>query len=213
VLWLQYPVIASAHPPVATHECIPLLPASPVALSPVGLAAHCHAKSSVVARSHEPKGVREVAPEGVSHRETTRDERMRIIALKENAEWNWSQIGRELNINRRTCERIYRRWKAEDTPSNRKRSGRPVIFDVEEKARLGACVTRDARTRRLSWEAIVLEMGYACSARTVKNMMQKMGYHKRVPRKKFHVSPENKEKRVVWCQLHACTGRRKSGKG
>jgi hypothetical protein len=59
---------------------------------------------------------------------------------------------------------------------------------------------RDVRTRRLSWEAIVLEMGYACSARTVKNTMQKMGYHKRVPRQKFHVSPENNEKRVAWCQ-------------
>ena len=45
-----------------------------------------------------------------------------------------------------------------------KEVGRPVIFDDEEKARLEAFVTRDAHTRRLSWEAIVLEMSYACSA-------------------------------------------------
>jgi len=65
-----------------------------------------------------------------------------------------------------------------------------VIFDGEEKARLEAFVTRDARTRRLSWEAIVLEMGYACSAHTVK------GY-KRIAKEKFL---RIREKRVAWCQ-------------
>jgi len=30
--------------------------------------------------------------------------------------------------------------------------------------------------------------------------MHKIGYHKRVPRKKFNVGPEKKEKRVAWCQ-------------
>jgi len=30
--------------------------------------------------------------------------------------------------------------------------------------------------------------------------MHEMGYQKRVPRKKFNVSRENKEKRVAWCQ-------------
>jgi len=43
-------------------------------------------------------------------------------------------------------------------------------------------------------------MGYACALCTVKRVMHEMGYHKRVPRKNFHVSPENKPKRVAWCQ-------------
>lgn len=146
------------------------------------------------------KGKREPAPSGVHHRETTRDERLRIIALRENAHWNWSQIERELGIGRRTCQRIYERWKVDGTPSNRKRPGRPVIFDDEEKVKLEAFVTRDKGTRRVSWEDVVREMGYACSARTVQNAMQKMGYTKSVPRKRFHVSAENKKKRVAWCQ-------------
>jgi len=146
------------------------------------------------------KGRRENPPIGVKHRETTRDERMRIITLYDDAKWNWSQIARTLNIDRRTCAKIYKRWRHNNTPSNRSRTGRPPILDAEERARLEAFVTRDAHTRRLSWEAICLELGYACDPRTVRKAMHDMGYHKRLPRKKFNVSHENKTKRVAWCQ-------------
>jgi len=66
--------------------------------------------------------------------------------------------------------------------------------------RLKAFVARDARTRRLSWEAVRQEVGYACDPRAIRETMREMGYHKRVPRKKSNASPENKEKRVAWCQ-------------
>jgi len=42
------------------------------------------------------------------------------------------------------------------------------IFDDEEKARLVASITRDSRTRRLSWETICIEMDYACDPKTAK---------------------------------------------
>ena len=66
----------------------------------------------------------------------------------------------------------------------------PIFDDAErERARLEAFVTCDARTRRLSWEAIRQEMGYPCDPRTIrKKTMHEMGYRKRVPRKKFDVS-------------------------
>jgi transposase len=146
------------------------------------------------------KGVRDPVPEGVSHRETTRDERIQIIAFRERVQWSWTKIGKELNIDRNTARRIYERYRQYGTPSNRKRSGRPPIFDAAEKACLEAFVTRDSRTRRLSWEAICIEMGYACDPKTVRNVLKSMGYHKRVPRRKFHVRPDNRPKRVAWCQ-------------
>jgi len=49
-----------------------------------------------------------------------------------------------------------------------KRTGRPPIFDDEEKARLIASITHDSRARRLSWEAICIEMDYACGPKTAK---------------------------------------------
>jgi len=61
-------------------------------------------------------------------------------------------------------------------------------------------ITRDSRTRRLSWEAICIEMEYACDPKTVRNVMISLGYHKRVPRTKFNVKLNNKPKRVAWCQ-------------
>jgi hypothetical protein len=98
--------------------------------------------------------------------------------------------------------KIYQRTQVNGTPSNRKRCGRPPIFDDAEKQRLVAFVTRDAKTRRLTWDAICVEMGYACSPKTVKNVIESMGYHKRVPRKKFNIRIYNKPKRVAWCQAH-----------
>jgi len=88
------------------------------------------------------KGVRAVALKE-SAAETTREEQMRIIVLRDNARWNWSQIGRELHISR-TYQRIYECWKQDNTPSNRKRPGIHVTFDDGEKARLEAVITRDA---------------------------------------------------------------------
>lgn len=85
------------------------------------------------------------------------------------------------------------------SPSNRRRSGRPPIFDDAKKAHLVAIITRDGWTRRLTWEAICIEMGYACSSRTVKNVVESLGYHKRVPRRKFNIRPANKPIRLAWC--------------
>lgn len=122
--------------------------------------------------------------ENTNRKETTRDERVRIIALCDSAKMTWKEIERETEIDFRTCQSIYSRAKTIVTPSNRKRSGRPVIFTEEEKERLRVFVTRDKRTRRLMWEDIIKEMGYTCSIRTVRDAMASMGYHERLPRKK-----------------------------
>jgi len=146
------------------------------------------------------KGRRENPPIGVKHRETTRDERMRIITLYDDANGTGRRWRRPWASIEGHVRKSAKRWKHNNIPSNRSRTGRPPIFDAEERARLEAFVTRDARTRRFSWEAICLELGYACDPRTVKKTMHDMGYHKRLPRKKFNVSPENKKKHVAWCQ-------------
>ena len=100
----------------------------------------------------------------------------------------------------RSFGKIYKRAKENGTPSNYLRTGHPLIFNDAEKQRLVDFATRDVRTRCLAWEAICLEMGYACSARTVRNVMVSMGYHKRIPRRKFNIRPYNKPLRIAWCQ-------------
>lgn len=90
-----------------------------------------------------------------------------------------------MDLDYRTCQKIYQRATLNGgSPSNRPRSGRPVIFNEAEKERLRAFVTQDKRTRRLQWEEVIMEMGYACSVRTLRDVMASMGYHKRLPRKK-----------------------------
>ena len=53
---------------------------------------------------------------------------------------------------------IYKRAKVYGTRSNRRRTGCLPIFDDAEKQRFVDLLTRDARTRRLTWEAICMEM-------------------------------------------------------
>ncbi|KAG0129994.1 hypothetical protein HOY82DRAFT_610167 [Tuber indicum] len=131
--------------------------------------------------------------------ETTRDEWIKVISLRDNAGWSWSQIGQELNIDHRTCQKIYKRAKEKGTPSNQIRTGRPPIFNEAEITRRVAFVTQDSTMRRLSWQAVVIEMGYACSYQTVKAVMEKLGYHKRVPRRKFSVSVRYRAGRGGFC--------------
>ena len=59
-------------------------------------------------------------------------------------------------------------------------SGSPPIFDDTEKARLIAFITCDSTTCRLSWDEIAVQMGYACSGRTIKCVVHSIGYHKHV---------------------------------
>jgi len=51
-------------------------------------------------------GVREQNPVGVRHRETTRDERVRIMTLRDDAGWSWTKIGQLLKIDRWTCQKV-----------------------------------------------------------------------------------------------------------
>ena len=52
------------------------------------------------------KGRREQEPVGTSYQETTRDERMMVMTLRDEIGMNWSEIGRRLKINRRMVQRV-----------------------------------------------------------------------------------------------------------
>ena len=52
------------------------------------------------------KGTREPPPTGKRHLETTRDDRIKVISLRDSVGWSWSRIGAELNIDRRTCQKV-----------------------------------------------------------------------------------------------------------
>lgn len=96
----------------------------------------------------------------------------------------WKKIQEHTGIDFRTCQSIYARTKSNGTPSNRPRTGQPVVFNAEEKERLRLFITRDKRTKRLMWEDTIQEMGIACSVKTLRDVIASMGYHKRVSRKK-----------------------------
>ncbi|KAG0125731.1 hypothetical protein HOY82DRAFT_542983 [Tuber indicum] len=116
-------------------------------------------------------------PLEIKGRETTRDERVRIVALRDDTKppmW-WKVIPRAM----------YKKTKLRGAPENARQSGRPPIFDDKEKERLLSFITQDRWTRRMSWDMMHKEMGYACSADHIRRVMASMGYHKRQPQRKF----------------------------
>ena len=52
------------------------------------------------------KGTRENAPPGTRHTETTQDERIRVISLRDDAGLIWTAIGQRLGINRGTAQKV-----------------------------------------------------------------------------------------------------------
>ena len=45
-------------------------------------------------------------------------------------------------------------------------------------------------------------MGHACSPKTFQRVVQSLGYHKHIARRKFNVRPDNRPRRVQWAQEH-----------
>ena len=136
------------------------------------------------------KGTRkEHFPDSQKRHETTRDERIQIIALRDLAKMSWKQIGAAVDVDYRTCQQIHSRAKIMGTPSNARRTGRPPIFDDAEKKRIFDFITQDKRTRRLGWEDMIAELGYACSVRTLRDVCSSMGFHKRQAWKKYISDP------------------------
>lgn len=108
----------------------------------------------------------------------------------------------KLGLDRRLCQGIYRQVKINGTLSDRKRTGCPPLFDLQEKERLLQFITQNRVTRRLSWDQIRDYMGYSCSGDLIRSTLSSMGYHKRIPRQKFGIRPYNAIRRVEWCQQH-----------
>lgn len=61
------------------------------------------------------------------------------------------------------------------SPSNKKQTKHPPIFDDTKKSCLIAFITRDSWTRRLGWGAICIELGYPCHEDTVKAVVESLG--------------------------------------
>ena len=108
------------------------------------------------------KGTCENASPGIRHRETTWDELIRVISLRDDAGLSWTAMGQRLGINRGTAQKVNDfntlllvfllltrgsgkvcgGAKENGTPSNHLRTGRPPIFDDAETASGRLCHAR-----------------------------------------------------------------------
>lgn len=108
------------------------------------------------------KGTRGDYHPDATKKETTRDDRVRVITLR-SMSLKWQEIADRTGLKESCCKVIWHRWLKTQTSSNRPRTGRPVIFNDALKQQLVQFITSSPRTRRLTWEEIIDEMDLRCS--------------------------------------------------
>lgn len=126
--------------------------------------------------------------------------RMKVIEAYK-TEKNKAEIGRLLGIPRTTIVSIIKKFEVHGSVENRHRSGRKPKFSVRDEVQLSRIMKSN---RRGTLDDITSEINNAkdstfCS-KTVRRKLFKMGYNRRVQKKKMIVRVCNRKKRVSWCR-------------
>ena len=150
-------------------------------------------------------GTRSNYDRNIYRKETTRDERLRIVTLRDHltekgAPTPWKEIPKEMGVPWNTCRMINLRTKTQGSSSNRKRAGRPPAFQEKDIEKIIEYTIRDRNTRRMSWVDIRDNLGLSCSSRRIQDILASRGYHKRTPQCKWGIRERNRPKRVKLCQ-------------
>ena len=101
-----------------------------------------------------------------------------------------------------TCKRICQRSQKSGSIAKQPRSGRPYKVTPEMEQQLVSFVTANTANRRLAWDEIPSRLGWDCSGDTIKRVCQRLGYFKRLARRKFGISLKNQALRLQWCLEH-----------
>jgi len=125
-------------------------------------------------------GTRSNHHRNTNRRETTRDERIRIVTLrdhltKKGAPTPWKAIAKEVGINWMTCRAVYVRTKIQGSPSNLKRTGRPPAFQEEDIQKIIEYTMHDRNTRRMSWMDIRDNLGLSCHPSQIRDILASRG--------------------------------------
>ena len=125
---------------------------------------------------------------------TSRDDRLRIQTLFNDAGWEIDDIILQLNLTRRQVE-----YALENRLTPQKHfTGRHLLLDTPKRKALISWVSANTQNRRVAWANIPSYLGWECSSKAIHNAFKKEGYVRRVARRKLLISEINRIIRLKW---------------
>jgi hypothetical protein len=118
---------------------------------------------------------------------TSRDDRLRIQTLFNEAGWEIDDIVLQLNLTRR---QVLYALENRLTPQKHK-TGRPLLLDTPKRKHLISWVTANAQNRRVPRPDIPAYLGWGCTIKAIRGAFKKEGYVRRIARRKPPISEAN----------------------
>ncbi len=109
--------------------------------------------------------------------------------------WKQTEIAAEMGW---SAARVSYLLKQPITP--KKRSGRPVKFDIAERQSIAHFIESSSEARDLPWSEVAVQFGAGRSGRAISRAFRKEGYGRRVARKKPLLTATMRASRLRWAQ-------------
>ena len=137
-------------------------------------------------------------PKTPTHRNTTRDERLKVYTLYYDAHWSIDQIMLQLNLTRRQVEYALQHRL---TPQKHLTGARPKL-NTPMRKRLIEWITTNKKTRREDWYAVPSIFHWNVGYHAIRAALHKEGYVRRVARQKPPLTEEQRATRLRWALEH-----------
>jgi hypothetical protein len=130
--------------------------------------------------------------------ELTRDQRLRVQTLFNDANFTVSQIALQTGY---TPRQIRYALEHRLTPQKRK-TGRKGLLNTLQRKRLIQWVTASQENRETPWIEVPGILGLDCGEYAIRTAFKKEGFVRRLSRKKPPLTEEHRRKRLEWAQEH-----------
>lgn len=125
-------------------------------------------------------------------------QKLTIVIFKE-AGYKVTEIIEKTGVQRRTINRVLKKYEEEGTLERKQGSGRPAKFDERGARHLISVILKD---RRLSLHEIIASIPEEASISTVKKVLHEEGYFNRVARRKPYLSNSHVARRLKFAKEH-----------
>jgi transposase len=127
----------------------------------------------------------------------SRDQR-RDIQLLRSLEWSYKDIHKRFpTFSIRQIE-----YACLQTPTPKKRQGRPPIMSQAQVEELVEFVCASQYNRRMSYQKLAEVIGFGVKKGAIRTALEKEGFHRRLARRKPPISETNRKIRLAWAQAH-----------
>ena len=129
---------------------------------------------------------------------TSRDDRLRVRTLFDQANWEIDDIASQLTLTSRQVEYAL----THRLTPQKHRSGCHPLLNTPKRRTLIDWACANAENRRVPWPEIPAILGWNCGLTAIRSAFNREGYVRRFARQKPPISETNRLLRLQWAQEH-----------